>query len=118
MPRLPYAAEHEVMNDLVTTYGKTFHLWQVDKGDQLPLGIPQLMMAFTDDGQWHEDLRLRRDRRQGVDTAYLRKSRADIPAPMDHPNADSWKSGTTYQLKLESRPFKRELKKIYESMRP
>jgi hypothetical protein len=33
------------------TYGKVFHFWQVDKGDSLPLGLPQLMMSFTSDGQ-------------------------------------------------------------------
>jgi hypothetical protein len=33
------------------TYGKTFHTWQVDRGDVLPLGPPQLMMSATADGQ-------------------------------------------------------------------
>ena len=32
-------------------YGKTWHTWQVDRGDKLPLGILQLMMALTEDGQ-------------------------------------------------------------------
>lgn len=27
--------------------GKTFHMWQYDRGDTLPLGPPQLMMSFT-----------------------------------------------------------------------
>ncbi len=33
------------------TYGKVFHFWQFDKGDTLPIGPPQLMMAITTDGQ-------------------------------------------------------------------
>ena len=39
------------MKDFATTYGKTWHTWQVDRGDKVPLGPPQLMMAFTADGQ-------------------------------------------------------------------
>ena len=39
------------MEDLSTTYGKTIHTWQVDKGDKLPLGSPTIMMAFTEDGK-------------------------------------------------------------------
>jgi hypothetical protein len=39
------------MQDLSTTYGKTIHTWQVDKGDPLPLGPPTLMMSFTADGK-------------------------------------------------------------------
>lgn len=35
----------------VSTYGKTIHTWQVDRGDTLPLGAPQLMMSPTADGQ-------------------------------------------------------------------
>jgi hypothetical protein len=28
-----------------------FHFWQFDKGDTLPIGPPQLMMAITADGR-------------------------------------------------------------------
>ena len=31
-------AEVEAMNEVVGLYGKTWHFWQVDKGDKLPLG--------------------------------------------------------------------------------
>jgi len=31
-------AEVEAMNEVVGLYGKTWHFWQVDKGDELPLG--------------------------------------------------------------------------------
>ncbi len=39
-PRTPLAAETLEMNTLVDTYGKTWHTWQVDRGDNLPLGKP------------------------------------------------------------------------------
>jgi hypothetical protein len=41
------------------TYGKTFHTWQVDRGDVLPLGPPQLMMSATADGQVKPTLHVR-----------------------------------------------------------
>jgi hypothetical protein len=36
---------------IAKTYGKAFHFWQFDKGDTLPIGPPQLMMAITADGR-------------------------------------------------------------------
>ncbi len=44
-------AETAEMREVVGLYGKTYHMWQVDRGDQLPLGPPQLMMSFTKDEQ-------------------------------------------------------------------
>lgn len=44
-------AETAEMQEIVGLYGKTFHFWQVDRGDELPLGMPQLMMSFTEDEQ-------------------------------------------------------------------
>ena len=32
------AAEIEAMKEVSGLYGKTWHFWQVDKGDELPLG--------------------------------------------------------------------------------
>lgn len=52
-PGVPEMAEHAYFNDLVSTYGKTFHTWQYDR-DDFPHGIPQLMMGLTDDGQADE----------------------------------------------------------------
>ena len=37
-PGVPNAAEAAEMSKLVDTYGKTWHTWQVDRGDTLPLG--------------------------------------------------------------------------------
>lgn len=52
-PTVPNAvweiAETEEMKEVIGLYGKTFHFWQVDRGDVLPLGMPELMMSFTSD---------------------------------------------------------------------
>ena len=56
MPGVPGPIERQDMEKVVKTYGKVFHFWQVDKGDNLPLGLPQVMMAFTRDGQLYEEL--------------------------------------------------------------
>ena len=45
-----------VVYQVAKTYGKVFHFWQYDKGDTLPLGLPQLMMSFTDYGQLNPEL--------------------------------------------------------------
>ena len=37
-PRVPILAEDKEMQKLINTYGKTYHTWQVDRGDTLPLG--------------------------------------------------------------------------------
>ena len=41
------AAETAEMHDIAPIYGKTYHLWQVDRGDVVPMGEPQLMGSFT-----------------------------------------------------------------------
>jgi hypothetical protein len=93
LPQTPNIAEHEVMKMLVRTYGKTFHFWQVDRGDKVPLGLPTLMMSFTQDGQINPELVKRRDELIGVNTMDLRKSREDIEIPKTLPGADTWKTG-------------------------
>jgi hypothetical protein len=54
-PNVPGAlweiAETAEMKEIVGLYGKTYHFWQVDRGDALPLGKPELMMSFTKDEQ-------------------------------------------------------------------
>lgn len=44
-------AETHEMQEIVGLYGKTFHFWQVERGDTLPLGRPELMMSCTQDSQ-------------------------------------------------------------------
>lgn len=105
-PGIPEAAEHAYFEDLVSTYGKTFHTWQYDR-DDFPYGIPQLMMGFTDDGQATEALIEARDRRLGISTPCKRSRRQDIPLPDVAPGANMWESGRTVQTRLEETEFKR-----------
>jgi hypothetical protein len=105
-PGVPEVAEHAYFNDLVTTYGKTFHAWQYDR-DDFPYGIPQLMMGLTDDGQADEALIHDRDQRLGISTQHKRQSRTDIPTPRVVAGANSWESGRTVQTRLAEMDFKR-----------
>jgi hypothetical protein len=101
-PGIPEIAERTYFEDLVTTYGKTFHTWQYDR-DDFPYGVPQLMMAFTEDGQPDESSIRERDRRLRVSAPDRRVKRADIPMPTVAPGANSWESGRTVQTSLEER---------------
>ena len=52
-PNVPSAdceiAETQEMKEEIGLYGKTYHFWQVDKGDKLPLGSSEWMISFTKD---------------------------------------------------------------------
>jgi hypothetical protein len=100
-PGVPQLAELAVMSDLVTTYGKTWHTWQIDRDPALPLGIPQLMMGFTKDGQANAQMVEDRDHRMRISSAERRTAREDIPIPGPTPGANAWQSGRTVQLKVE-----------------
>ena len=83
-------AETEEMKAVIGLYGKTYHFWQVDRGDALPLGKPELMMSFTRDEQvpWY---RVReRDERYGVQTARKKevRERAGLAGVEVHEDAD------------------------------
>lgn len=97
-PGIPEVAEKELMKKLVGTYGKTWHTWHTDQGKGLPLGVPQLMMGFTADGQAEPAMVAARDRRIGIDGAKRRQERADIAAPAIDPGADAWQQGRMVQL--------------------
>ena len=92
-PGASTAAELELMKELVNTYGKTWQLWQVDRGDQLPLGRPQLMMGFTADGQLDPALVAARDRELGINSDRLKAQRVDLPARPVAAGADARPSG-------------------------
>ncbi|KAL2925510.1 Oil body-associated protein 1A [Bienertia sinuspersici] len=47
LPGVPGAIQRQDLAKVAQTYGKTIHFWQVDRGDNLPLGLPQVMMALT-----------------------------------------------------------------------
>lgn len=105
-PGIPELAERAYFQDLVTTYGKTFHTWQYDKHD-FPYGIPQLMMGFTEDGQANEAMIADRDKRVGVSTTARRRNRAHIPMPTLVQGSNSWQNGRTVQTRIEEMNFKR-----------
>ena len=39
--------EIQAMEEVVGLYGKLYQFWQVDRGDDLPLGEPKLMGSMT-----------------------------------------------------------------------
>jgi hypothetical protein len=86
------------MEKLVRTYGKTWHTWHTDRHEALPLGVPQLMMGFTADGQSHPAMIDARDRRFGIDSEEKKRARADIETPAIDPGADAWQRGRTIQI--------------------
>jgi len=78
-------AENKEMEEVVTLYGKIFHLWQTDKGHKLPLGEPQLMTSYTDYDQFDFDQKVGdRDRRFGEDHRHKREVREYIEEPTIH----------------------------------
>ncbi|ROM33853.1 hypothetical protein BK648_24085 [Pseudomonas poae] len=97
-PGIPQVAEHALMQKLVHTYGKTWHTWHTDLNKDLPLGVPQLMMGFTADGQVDQNMVAERDRRFGIDSAKKKQARADIVAPPVAQGADAWKHGDIIQI--------------------
>lgn len=97
-PGIPQLAEHELMEKLIGTYGKTWHTWHTDLHKDLPYGVPQLMMGFTADGQADAGMVAARDKRFGIDSAAKRKDREKIPTPPIDPGADGWQRGQTIQI--------------------
>ncbi|KAG2416380.1 hypothetical protein HFD88_007595 [Aspergillus terreus] len=93
------AAETAEMRDIIPLYGKTYHFWQVDRGDQVPLGPPQLMGSFTSDERVRmahpgglDGLCQERNERFGTDHRVKAEKRRDIESPETHPDADAmWK---------------------------
>lgn len=102
IPGLPRKRELELLNSLRKSYGKIWQTWDVHGNRQVPLGIPKLLMAFTDEGQIHPALVAERDRLLQISTARNRASRALLPnGPVIH-GADTWQIGQIKQLTLAS----------------
>lgn len=85
-------AETAEMHDVAPIYGKTYHFWQVDRGDPFPLGAPQLMGSFTSyEGVERareggiDALLAERDERFGVDFRAKAEKRKGIGAVEKHP---------------------------------
>lgn len=79
MPGVPEALEDAEMRKLGDTYGKTWHFWQVDRGDPLPYGPPQLMASFTEEhADWLNQQMLQlRDDKLAINSAKKRAHRHD-----------------------------------------
>lgn len=97
-PGIPAIAEHELMEKLVSTYGKTIHTWHTDQQKTLPTGSPLLMMGFTEDGQIHPELIRERDERLDISTEKVKQNRADIQPPPVLPLANAWENGEIRQF--------------------
>jgi hypothetical protein len=97
-PGIPLVAEHELMEKLVSTYGKTIHTWHTDQQRDLPLGSPMIMMGFTKDGQLRRELLAERDKRFNISTDEKKRNRADIAMPAVDPSADAWEKGEIRQF--------------------
>lgn len=84
-------AETEAMKEIVGLYGKTWHFWQIDRGDELPIGYPTLMGSLTEAEQTDLDSALReRNARFSVDHHKFAKQREHIKKPEIHPLANYW----------------------------
>ena len=99
-PGIPELAEHELMEKLVSTYGKTIHTWHTDQQMALPLGAPMIMMGMTKEGQLKPELLSARDKRFDISTAEKKKNREDIPMPTVDPMANAWEKGEIRQFTI------------------
>ena len=102
-PGIPDIAEHELMEKIAGTYGKTWHTWHTDDQLTLPTGTPMLMMGFTQDGQANERMVAERDARFGISSAEKRTQRWDIRYPVVVSDADAWQKGVVPQIGVVSR---------------
>lgn len=112
-PGMPDTTEHELMEGLVGTYGKTWHTWHADQDHDLPTGHPMLMAGFTADEQIRPHMIAVRDERFRVSTDDERKLREDIQEPSIVAGADAWQRGEVLQLALQpqmaqTRPARKE----------
>ncbi|RPA89904.1 DUF1264-domain-containing protein [Choiromyces venosus 120613-1] len=98
MPKPPLApevvwekAETAEMEELVKVYGKTYHLWQVDRGDKVPLGAPMLMGSFLKETERVQSAVNDRNQRFGVESGRKVEIRKHIEEPVIHPvDSDRW----------------------------
>ncbi|KAJ4955040.1 hypothetical protein NE237_011823 [Protea cynaroides] len=101
LPEVPGPVQRQGLDKVCKTYGKTFHFWQVDRGDELPLGLPQLMMAFTKDHQLNTNLAQDVEKKFGVSFENERENRSYMTGPEHgiHPLANGGGKGLKTQLR-------------------
>jgi len=102
-PGLPYAVEGKFLENLVDTYGKIWHFWQIDRGDQLPMGTPQLMDSLLTSEEVDERLLSERDAKHGFKTDDLIEHRKDLPCPQILPDSLRIRELNTSNLVLENK---------------
>jgi hypothetical protein len=73
-PTMGEEEAEEFMENLLTTWGKTWHTWP-DPTTTVPIGEPLLMWALTGDGQADETMVAERDKEFAVSTAKVREKR-------------------------------------------
>ncbi|KAF9478771.1 DUF1264-domain-containing protein [Pholiota conissans] len=82
-------AETREMEEIIQLYGKTYHTWQVDLGDEVPLGAPKLMASMSCSGSnsapgfWERVAE--RDKRLVSDYMRKKEARKNMLAPDIHP---------------------------------
>lgn len=96
-------AETKEMEQVIGLYGKTYHFWQVDRGDKVPMGPPELMVSFTGEAQCPGGLSEfvgERDARFQVDSKSKAEKRRYIEEPKLH-------GGEFYCVERRKRGFRR-----------
>lgn len=89
-------AETAEMEQVIPLYGKTYHLWQVDRGDEVPMGAPELMVSFTSDKDVEraqsggvQTLFDKTKQSFGIDCRHKAELRKDLKEPDIHPGMSS-----------------------------
>lgn len=98
---VPGPVQRQELAKVAQSYGKTIHFWQVDRGDNLPLGLPQIMMALTRDGQLYTHLAQDVEKRFSVNFEKERELRATIKGLEHgiHPLANAEGKGLRTELR-------------------
>eukprot|EP01133_Synstelium_polycarpum_P007718 gene7718-9039_t len=95
-------SEMPLMKKLVNTYGKSWQLWPTDASgncsSQVPMGPPQLLMAFTGIGQVRSQLVEARDKQMGINTDKKREERREIIGHNIAEGADHWTKGKAWNI--------------------
>jgi len=86
---VPGMMEDPLMKKLIGTYGKTWHFWQVDRGDPLPVGPAKLMSGYYKDGELPFQFIELRDQKSNTDTREKIKRRQDFEYPAIDPDASA-----------------------------
>eukprot|EP00850_Spirogloea_muscicola_P019697 SM000197S05440 [mRNA] locus=s197:65384:66759:+ [translate_table: standard] len=103
LPGVPTTVELKELDRYAKTYGKGWQLWQFDEGDPLPVGVPDLLMAFTHDGQLLPEVRKAYENKHNISVEGLKKARGHIEGPSGgvDPLANSWETGKSIKVELK-----------------